>query len=152
AVRFRAVQGLLAGRDRAAVVALPGLLSDTPLSLAWQAEELLIRLAGETAPTVNLGGGEAEARAKCKLAWEAWVKKEGGTADLGRVIDVRRLLGLTLVIEYSTARIWECGPDGNIRWEITNLKGPMEAWVLPGNRVLLADGNSVTERDFKGTI
>ena len=30
-------------------------------------------------------------------------------------------------------------PDGTIRWEINNLHGPMEAWVLPGNRILIAE-------------
>ncbi len=151
-VRFRSAQGLLAGGDRTAVAALPPMLADMPLSLAWQVEELLVRLAGENAPSVALGGGDAEARGKCKTAWEQWVKLHGAKADLARVVDVRRLLGLTLGIEYNTARVWECGPDGSTRWEITNLKGPMEAWVLPGNRVLIADGNDVTERDFKGNI
>ncbi len=151
-VCFRAAQGLLVGRDRAALPALPALLSDTPLSLAWQVEELLIRLAGENAPSVSLGVGEPETRTKALTAWEQWVKQYGDKADLARVADLRRMLGLTLAIEYNTTRIWECGPDGNIRWEIRDLHGPMEAWVLPGNRVLVADGNSVTERDFKGTI
>jgi hypothetical protein len=152
AVRFRAVQGLLVGKDRAALAAMPALLCDTPLSLAWQVEELLVRLGGEDAPSVSLGSGDEELRTKSRTAWEQWVKKHGDRADLARVVDLRRLLGLTLVIEYNTARIWECGPDGNIRWEIANLHGPMEAWVLPGNRVLIADGNNVTERDFKGNI
>jgi HEAT repeat protein len=152
AVRFRAAQGLLAGRDRSAVTALPPLLAEAPLGIAWQVEELLVRLAGEDAPAVSLGSGDAETRTKVRTAWEQWWKKHGERADLARVGDVRRLLGLTLGIEYNTARIWECGPDGNIRWEITNLHGPMEAWVLPGNRILIADGNDVTERDMKGTV
>ncbi len=152
AVRFRAVQGLLVGKDREAIAVMPRLLSDAPLSLAWQVEELLVRLGGEDAPSVSLGIGEEETRKKIRTAWEQWVKKHGEKADLARVADLRRLLGLTTVIEYNTARVWECGPDGTVRWEITGLHGPMEAWVLPGNRVLIADGNSVTERDFKGTI
>lgn len=151
-VRFRAAQGLLVGRDRAAVAVLPALLSDTPLSLAWQVEELLVRLGGENAPSASLGSGDPAARKAARTAWEQWLKKSGDKADLARVSDLRRVLGLTLAVEYNTARIWECGPDGTIRWEITNLHGPMEAWVLPGNRVLVADGNSVTERDFKGTV
>jgi hypothetical protein len=151
-VRFRAAQGLLLGRDRSAIPALAAQLIDTPLNLAWQVEELLVRLAGESAPGVSLGTGDAETRLKCRNAWVQWALKHGERADLTRVQDLRRLLGLTLGIEYNTKRIWECTPDGAIRWEITNLHGPMEAWVLPGNRVLIADGNNVTERDFKGTI
>jgi hypothetical protein len=152
AVRFRAAQGLLAGKDRDAVPALIALLPDAPVSQAWQAEELLCRLGGEQSPGVSLGDGSDAARAACKAAWQEWYRKYGAKADLARGVNVERLLGLTLGIEYNTGRIFECGPDGKVRWEITGLKGPMEAWVLPGNRVLVADGNTVTERDFQGKI
>src|SRR6202011_3041700 len=66
----------------------------------------------------------------------------------------RQLLGLTLSIEFNTGRVWECGRDGKPRWEVTNLAGPMEAQVLPGSRVLIAEsrGHTVTERDFKGNV
>jgi hypothetical protein len=151
-VRFRAVQGLLIGKDRQAISAMPALLSEAPLSIAWQIEELLVRLGGDNAPSISLGSGDEETRKKLRTAWDQWAKNYAEKADLARVADVRRLLGLTLVIEYNSAKVWECGPDGNIRWEITGLHGPMEAWVLPGNRVLIADGNNVTERDFKGNI
>ena len=117
-----------------------------PSSLPASAMRLVISMSA------RLGSGEPEARTKAREAWEQWEKKHGEKADLARADDLRRLLGLTLAIEYNTARIWECGPDGTIRWEIANLKGPMEAWILPGNRVLLADGNDVTERDLKGAI
>ena len=49
-VRLRAVQGLLAGRDKAAVPALIELLTCEVPDVTWQAEELLVRLAGDKAP------------------------------------------------------------------------------------------------------
>jgi YD repeat-containing protein len=62
------------------------------------------------------------------------------------------LLGLTLAIEYNTGRVWECGRDGRPRWELTGLQGPMEAQVLPGGRVLVAEArnHTVSERDTHG--
>jgi outer membrane protein assembly factor BamB len=74
--------------------------------------------------------------------------------DLARAEDRTRLLGLTLGIEYNTGRVWECGPDGKVRWEFGGLQGPMEAQVLRGGRVLIAEANNrtVSERDLKGNI
>jgi hypothetical protein len=153
-VRFRAAQGLLAGRERAAVPALVELLNDAPVDLAWQAEETLRRLAGEKAPAPSLSGGGAEARRRCRDAWAAWWKADGERADLARLAQTERLLGLTLGIEYNTGRVWECGVDGKLRWELTGLAGPMEAQVLPGGRVLLVESNNHTlsERDFRGKV
>ena len=154
-VRFRAAQGLAFGRDRAALPVLVALLAELPLGPAWQAEELLFRVAGEQAPGVSLGDGSAEARKKCRTAWEGWHTKYGAGADLARLQEGQRLLGLTIGIEYNTSRVWECGPDGTTRWELggaQGISGPMDAWVLPGNRVLIADERGVSERDFKGKV
>ena len=151
-VRFLAVRALLFGGDREAVPALIALLSDAPLGQSWQLEELLFRLAGEQAPAVSLGDASPAARRKARAAWEGWWAKHGARVDLARLGNGKGLAGLTLGIEYSTNRVWECGPDGHIRWEITANNGPMEAWVLPGNRVLIADNTGVCERDFKGSV
>ena len=63
-------------------------------------------------------------------------------------------MGYTLGVEYNTGRVWECDIDGSIRWEIRDLDGPMDAQVLPNDRVLIAeaDAHRVTERDFKGKV
>jgi hypothetical protein len=57
------------------------------------------------------------------------------------------------VIEYNSNRVSETGPDGKVRWEL-DVTGSMDAQVLPGNRVLVAESNShrVTERDLKGAV
>jgi hypothetical protein len=154
-VRFRAAQALLvAGRDRAAVPALINLLADAPPALAWQAEETLHLLAGAQAPDVSAGDRDEAGRRKCRDAWMAWWTEHGAGADLARLTEAGRLLGLTLGIEYNTGRVWECGMDGKLRWEITGLAGPMEAQVLPGGRVLIAEANNnkVSERHVKGKV
>jgi hypothetical protein len=154
-VRFHAAQGLVFGRDRAALPVLVALLAELPLGQAWQAEELLFRVAGEQAPGVSLGDGSAEARKKCRTAWEGWHTRHGASSDLTRLQGGQHLLGLTIGIEYNTSRVWECGPDGTTRWEMgaaQGISGPMDAWALPGNRVLIADNHGVCERDFKGNV
>lgn len=151
-VRFRAAQGLLLGQDRAAVPTLFALLSDAPLALAWQIEELLTRLAGENSPTVSVGSGTPAARTASRAAWEKWWSKAADKVDLSQVEDVRRLLGMTLIVEYNTKRIWECGPEGVARWQFSDIEAPMDAWVLPGHRVLVAVGEGVSERDLTGKV
>ena len=153
-VRYRAAVGLIAARDRGAVPPLINLLGEEVGPLAWQVEEILFRIAGEKSPAVSVGAGGAEARVKARDAWRAWWKENGAEADLGLVEAGERLIGLTLGIEYNTGRVWECGPDGTPRWEIKGLQGPMEAQVLPGNRVLIAESNNktISERDFQGKV
>jgi hypothetical protein len=153
-VRWRAAQGLLAAREKIAVATLIDLLADAPLEVAARVEESLSLLADEQAPAVSLYDPNEGNRRKCRDAWLAWWHKHGDQIDLARAADERHLLGLTLGIEFNTGRVWECGRDGKLRWEVTNLAGPMEAQVLPGGRVLIAEsrGHSVSERDFKGHI
>jgi hypothetical protein len=153
-VRCRAAEGLLAARDREAVPALIGLLEEAPTAVALQAEGLLYSLAGEQAPGVSVLDTATGARRKCRDAWAAWWAGPGTAVDLARATDRERLLGLTLGIEYNTGRVWECGPDGKVRWEFTHLQGPMDAQILPGGRVLIAESNNhtVSERDLRGNI
>jgi HEAT repeat protein len=84
AIRFRAAQGLLAGREKAAVPPLLALLGEAPLDVARQAEELLLRAAGDAPPGAALGDGK-EQRAKCREAWEAWWKQREATIDLAKL-------------------------------------------------------------------
>jgi hypothetical protein len=70
-VRLRAAQGLLAAGDKQAAAALLALLTDAPFPIACQAEEWLVRLAGDQPPAALLGK-EAEARRRCRAAWEDW--------------------------------------------------------------------------------
>lgn len=154
-VRYEAAAGLVYAGDREAVPALTALLTDAPVELAWQAEDLLCRLAGDRLPAASLGGS-GDDRRKCRDAWEGWWKEHGDRADLARLTREEPLRHLTLVCEYDGAsgggRVAEYGRDGRLRWEIAGLRGPNDAQLLPGGRVLAAErnGNRVSERDRTG--
>ena len=153
-VRFRAGQALLFGRDKAAVPALIDLLTDAPPEMRWQVEDLLTRLAGDRAPQLGGGDGVAE-RKQWRDAWAAWWTKEGAAVNLAKLDERPPFLNLTLVPEMHANRVWEYGPDGKVRWELTrDLQCPIDAQVLPGGRVLVAElnGQRVTERDRSGKI
>jgi hypothetical protein len=128
--------------------------ADAPLTLTWQVEELLYRIAGDQAPPVSIGDGSAESRQKCRDAWGGWWRTHGDQVNLAALKDAPRLLGLTVIAEMNSNKVWECGPDGKPRWKLENLQGPIEAHVLPGGRVLVAEyqGQRVTERDLQGNV
>jgi HEAT repeat protein len=83
AIRLRAAEGLLAGREKAAVPVLLALLAEAPADVAGRADDLLNRAAGDAAPSVSLGEGR-EQRAKCRAAWEAWWKANEAKLDLAK--------------------------------------------------------------------
>ena len=64
-VRFRAAQGLLAGRDKTAVPILVALLDEKPEAVANQAEQLLNRLAGDRSPKLKTENSRS-------AAWAQW--------------------------------------------------------------------------------
>src|SRR5262249_5292286 len=91
---------------------------------------------------------------KCRDAWARWWKDHGAKVDMTRLESKKRCLGRTLLSSYEANRIVEIGADGKPRWSIDKLGGPVDAVVLPGNRVLIAEFNAkkVTERDFQGKV
>ncbi len=153
-VRWRTARALLLARDKDGVTTLIQLLEDAPPEVAARAEESLYLLAGEQAPAVSRDDAGTGNRRECRDAWQTWWQRHGDSVDWARVADDRPLLDLTLGIEFNTGRVWECGRGGKRRWELTGLAGPMEAQVLPGNRVLVAESHahSVSERDFTGKV
>ncbi len=80
-VRWRAAQGLLAARERAALPALAALAGEAPLPLAVRADELLALVAGPRAPRAF--GTDATGRRRLRAAWETWVRRFG-PSDLAR--------------------------------------------------------------------
>jgi hypothetical protein len=158
-VRLRAAQGLIAGKERDAIPTLVALLADSPLPIAWAAEDLLCRIAGENTPTIALGTGQEAERARCRDAWADWYRKHEAKLDLAKLDLDHRLIGLTLICAANgyngdKGKVWEVGPDGKTRWEINDVQYPVDAQVLAGNRVLIAEqsGRRVTERDLQGKI
>lgn len=83
-VRFRAAQGLLAAKEKDAIPALIGLLTDAVDNQALEVEGYLKQLAGDQAPKQALGESP-EDRKKCRAAWEKWWGDQGDKLDLAKV-------------------------------------------------------------------
>jgi HEAT repeat protein len=153
AVRGR-VALALAGRggDREAVPVLIASLGELAGDQGSKIEDYLYRLAGDRAPSVPLGS-DAAARQKFREAWSNWWRDQGPKVELVRLDMAQSLLGYTLLIMNQNGRIVEVGRNGQPRWQIEGLQNPVDARVVPGNRVLIAEhGNRVSERDFQGNI
>jgi HEAT repeat protein len=155
-VRLRVALALVThAKDRQAVRPMIQLLAEVPQSTAWRIEETLIRLAGDAAPTVALGGNEA-ARQKCRDAWLAWWEKDGEAVDLAKLEGAAPTLGYTLIVARNqsnlSGKVFEVNAAKEILWQIDGLTLPMDAIVIGKDRVLIAEQNAqrVSERDFRG--
>jgi outer membrane protein assembly factor BamB len=156
-VRLHTALALAFAKDRDAIPELIELLADLPADQAVRAEEVLLALAGEQAPEVGVGRDKTE-REKARDAWADWWKKHGDKTDLAKLATGELSLGHTVVVQLdpsaATGRVVEYGRDGKVRWEITGLKSPRDAQLLPGGRVFVCEyGNRrLTERDQKGRV
>src|SRR5207245_2161940 len=65
-VRFRVAQALAYAGESAAVVSLIDTLPELPLTLAWQAEDFLLSLAGAATPPPVAIGNDPVTRRKCR--------------------------------------------------------------------------------------
>lgn len=152
-VRYRVGEALAYARQRDAVPVVIEALPELPRGLAWQAEDLLLRLAGAKAPAVSLGSDRA-GRQKCRDAWRRWWKIEGEKIDLARLEETPKLLGRTLVVLLDQGRVMELGPDNQPLWHVGRLNFPLDAQMIGDDRLLVAEyhGNCVTERDLRGNV
>jgi HEAT repeat protein len=151
-VRLRAALAM-APHDAEAIPVLIELIGVLNGEQAGQAHDFLCQLAGEKAPSHP--EDTSEARKKCSADWAAWWKENSARIDLAKLSTPQsHLLGFTVICESNTGQILEIGRDGKRRWSFGGVLFPVDAWVLPGNRVLVAEcnGAKVTERDLKGTI
>ncbi len=142
-------------RDRSAVPVLIALLKDAPARQTARAEAYLREVAGTRAPRESFGTS-LEERARCHDVWEAWWREHGATATLVALprTSLHAVLGYTLLVLRDRGQVLELDRNQKVRWEINGLSMPMDAQVLPGNRVLIAEmsASRVTERNFKGEI
>jgi outer membrane protein assembly factor BamB len=114
-----------------------------------------VRLAADKKPA-GLVDGEAQ-RPKRRAVWDDWWKEKG---DLVTLVDRNppavgeRFLGYTLLIQQQNQQVQEVAADGKVRWTIGGLNNPVDARMLPGERVLITEGGSqmVTERNQRGDI
>jgi HEAT repeat protein len=155
-VRYEAAASLVRYGEKSAIRTLVALLTDAPLPVAAQAEDLLSCIAEGEGPATALSKSQA-ARVRLRMAWENWWRDHAGEVDLDRLRQEEPPRGRTVVCEYDGVgggRVWEWGRDGKQRWEITHLQGPNDVRILAGGRVLIAERNAnrVTERDHYGTI
>jgi HEAT repeat protein len=157
-IRLRVALGLVVGGEREAVPVLINALAEVPPGEAGQAEETLRLLAGGSGPE-SPSADTAEARGKYRDAWTSWWKQRGPKVDLARLHQTHSqpVLGYTLLVEVGGVgggRVREVTRDGKVRWCVENIAFPVDAYVLGGNRFLVAEfnGRRVTERDFKGKI
>ncbi|HTU20593.1 MAG TPA: hypothetical protein VMG10_21210 [Gemmataceae bacterium] len=152
-VRLPVARELAIAGDRDAVPVIIDLLAQLPAERAEQAEELLYRLAGPQTPPLPLGR-DAAARQQCRDAWRTWWRDHGGRVEMAVLSDHERQLGYTLLVLLNDNRVVEWDREGKPRWQINGLFSPLDAEVLPGRRVLIAEHDSkrVTERTFTGEI
>jgi HEAT repeat protein len=154
-VRMRAATELTAAGQKEAVPVLIDLVALLPCEQSWQAQDVLTRLVGDGAPQV--ASDDALGRKKARDAWLAWWKDNAAGVNLSASATEPAALGYTdvvLVEDGGMGRVAELGRDGKVRWQIEGLQYPVDAWVLPGNRVLVGEynGMKVTERDLTGKV
>jgi outer membrane protein assembly factor BamB len=152
--------------SRAAVTALVDVLAELPAEQLWAAEDVLVRLAGEQAPSVSLGGDEAE-RKQARRVWNEWWQKNKDRIDLANLDKTEPFLGRTLLVMQGNrgvvgrrlvrlnGEVQELDPHKKVLWKFSvENTYPVDARIVGPDRVLLAEynGRRVTERDFKGNI
>jgi hypothetical protein len=157
AVRLRVALALATVKEKEAIPVLINLLTEAPLEKARRVEDYLFRVAGDEAPKVSLGRDDA-ARKKCREAWAAWWKDHGAKIDVARLTNAVSRLGYTLVVHRektgTAGRVVELDANGKVRWEIAGLQSPIDAQLLPGDRVLICEytPKRITERNLKGEV
>jgi HEAT repeat protein len=151
-VRMRVAIALVAAGEREAVPVLIDLLTAVKDDEIGQVEDALRQLAGESAPETPWGT-EAADRKKSRDVWAAWWRINGARVDLTR-LTMREWFGYTLLCDSSRNRVFEIDRNGKERWAIENVPFPVDAWVVNGNRVLIAEysGRQISERDFQSKI
>jgi hypothetical protein len=156
-VRFLAASALLHAREPVAVPALIDLLTATPPELAWRAEDLLYRVAGERGPSVWLDATVDNSGRKVQAAWESWWKANGSKIDWKSLRLDEQAFGWTLIAENQrpdgSGRLYEANRAGEIRWQ-TRIQNPIDVQWIPGGRLLVADSRAgqIVEMDIHGSI
>ena len=156
-VRLLAASALLTSREAIAVPTLIELLSSPSPDLAWRAEDLLFRLAGESGPSVWLDLGKDNQGEQVRTAWDGWWKSHESKIDWKSLRLDEQALGLTLVAENKradgTGRIFEINAAGQVRWQVA-MQNPVDAQWLPGGRILVGDSraSTISEIDTRGNV
>ncbi len=161
-VKYHAAEALLYHSDKKGVPTLIQLLSDGPLSIARQAEEILIVLNGDELP-LHYIKEDQETRRLVQQHWTNWWKSEENDIQLAKTKLKAYLsfqqLGWVVTCEISrigdyAGQVVAYDLQGKVRWTIDNLRSPTDFQLLGRHRVLVAEhwAKRVTERNRKGDI
>lgn len=152
-VRWVAALHLARWGDKDSIPVLLEGLRQLPRDQSWEGEEILLTLAQEKAPSLP-ANADAKTLEKYHADWAAWWKDNAGKVELKVLAQVQPTLGFTLCVLMNKGEIVELDRDGKPRWKISGIGNPLDAEILPGERVLIAeyDARRVTERNFKGVI
>jgi outer membrane protein assembly factor BamB len=152
-VRLHVGLTLVSQKEKDAIPVLIDLLAKLPQEEIWPIEDILYRLAQDKAPTVD-SGPDGESAKSYRDAWAKWWQANEDKIDLAKIDLNAAQLGYTLLILLDANRVMEIDKDKKVRWKIDNLQFPLDAQMLPGEHVLIAEhnGNIVTERSREGKV
>lgn len=152
-VRLKVAVALAGAREQEAVPALVALVGEHNAEGSAQAEDLLVRLAGNSPPK-GLPEGDDNRKKRSEM-WGKWyAASKNQIVWLDPFADRERYLGFTLLCYQGNGWVVEWDKAGKERWKIQGLTQPWDAKVLPNGRVLICEYNAmqVTERDTKGKV
>jgi len=151
-VRLRVAFALVMVGERAAVPVLIDLLPVASDEQIGQIEIVLTQLAGDSAPETPWGTTQADKQKRYEV-WMAWWKRCGERLDRAQLTP-QPWYGYTLLCDSGRNRVFEIDRHGKERWAIEGVLFPVDAWVVGGNRVLIAEymGRKISERNFQGKI
>lgn len=149
-VKLRVALALVEQEEKEMIPFLIGLLPDLTIEQAWDAESILLSLAGSDSPRISMNEARSS-REKARDAWKGWWENHGATVKLSDLKDNARYLGLTLVAMQDNrgiGQIFEMDRLGRKRWSINNLAYPLDGEILPNGNVLVAEmsASRVSER------
>jgi len=156
-VRYLAASALLNEREPSAVPALIALLTAATPELAWRAEDLLFRVAGDNAPAIWLDAATDNNGRKVQAAWESWWKANESKLDWNAMRLDEQEFGWTLIAENQrpdgSGQLFESNRKGELRWQ-AKIQNPVDVQWLPGGRLLVADSRAsqIFEMDTRGVI
>ncbi len=152
-VRMRAALALVSKNENAGVPVLIDSLDKLPVGQAWLAEDMLLRVASDAAPTVALGRNDAGSK-RSQAAWSKWWQEQGSAFDLKKHHEAQRPRGYTMIVLLDAGRVLELDAKKTVRLQFEGLSFPLDAQMLQGDRLLAAEyhADRVTERDAGGNI
>lgn len=154
-VRWRAAMTLTLAGEREAVPVLIKVLPHIDRVYALRIEDLLLQMGegDKNLPECRVGT-DKETREKCRTAWLSWWKNQGKKIDLSKKKLKQRIRGFTVVVLLDENKVREVGVNNEVRWEINDVKFPLDLQVLPNGNILVAEYNEsrVTERNREGDI